>query len=604
MSTKVENAIKNSKPKGGNDNKKHQQPGAAAAAAAQLPDECDWRTIYPNDVTVAMRGQGADAKPEIIRRSKDGKGQYVHPSKDKSGKVLMTTTAAMRLSTLSLLAGAGNVGTGKEYKFHHGNCYFSIGLGVGNLGDGVDRPGLVETQRAYLARTNEIAQKLLGDLFDLKPQTWLLPIDRALDEARAELFGKFEDENGEKLENALDMPAVEEANPKAKKMVNDRGRELFIKRARRLPGAIVVENGVPRDPMAWVRRKVWPFANYDSTLDKMSQEQGPSVQKFPIDMAHWPAIYNEITDPKGKMRRTYQPLQYVDNSTGKALPRPDIELPFETRDPNTGKLRTEKRTVPDPFWDPCLKAPNGKLKESLVCTKLVWSLFRGPLQSGDNYGIHLKIAAPITIVLRVPRKEHIVLINETYATGMDNDNEEEEEAPKKEDAKDNSDDDDDSGEASGEKAAGADDDKKKKEAAEAGNADDDGYGEGKGKEMAPERSAAEIAREDDGFDSVLPNKSAKKRKSDEEEKDDEEQSTEEAAAAKKKKDAKRARQAAPPADEDDDENEQPKQISKKNRKQQDGDAEVPQSSGKTKKRRTVVAPLHNDLPDDATGLDD
>lgn len=595
MSSKVDNAIKNSKPKGGANNKKP----ANAAAAAQLPDECDWRTITPDDVTVSLRGTGTDIHPEIIRRSKDAKGQYVHSSKDKSGKVLMTTTASMRLSTLSLLAGAGNVGTGKEYKMHHGNCYFSVGLGVGNLSDGIDRPGLVETQRAYLERTSAIARKVLGDLFDLAPPTWALPIERAKTEARKELFAKFFNDDGTVLENDTDLQALEDSgNKQAQRAVNERARVLFINRARRLPGAIIVENGIPRDPMAWVRRKVWPFANYDGTTDKGSREQGPTLQKYPIDMAHWPGLYNEITDPKGKMRRQYQPLEYVDNSTGKPLPRPTIDLKFEVRDAETAKLRTETRTVPDPFWDPCLKAPNGKLKESLVCTKLVWSLFRGPVTGGDTYGIHLRIAAPITIVARGPRKGHVVLVNEDYATGMDADDDEEEVVEEQEVEDEVKKDDAD-------EPVADDDDGKEKAAAEK-KADEDGFGEGNAQEQPapPQRSAEEIAREDDdGFNDVQPQpkkqQPIKKRKADEEEQQDENEQQ----PPPEKKEVKRARQQAPPPpadDEEEQEDEQPKVIVKKKAITKPAAAAT---EAAPKKKKAVMPIIHNDMPDDVT-MDD
>lgn len=413
MSTQAQKAIKAVKAR------------AAATAASdaeavtrvpELPDN-HWTRVSTNDVAVVLRGK-TDKTVEVIRRTRAPNGQYLPPAKDP-GETLGTVTATCLLSQKSTMAGCGNVGTGKDFVIHLGNCNFNIGLTIGDLKEGKACKELTDKQPEFFDWTYAMSRHIMGSVFDLNAPLWKLPIENALKSARQDLYTKIKPKDDEGnpivLERYTDLVDIENADPAVKKRVHALAREMFIDKAKTLPGAeIVDENGVKRRRIFWVRRKCWKFANYKKETDSMSQEKGPI--ELPIDAEHWPQIDREMTDPKGKMRRKYSPIDYSDGSTGKPLLRPMIRVVASEIDPMTGESVKVAQTIENPFWDPCLKAENGKEKESLVAMKVIWSVYRGPKTSSDTYGLHLMLASPVSIVAQARKRTETVVV--AGATGF------------------------------------------------------------------------------------------------------------------------------------------------------------------------------------------
>lgn len=400
------------------------------AATQQTMDQtCDWTQITEDDVVAVLRGKGDKKTVEVIRRTKGPDGKYLDPKKD-GGEVLTTVLTTFLLSNKSTMSGAGNIGTGKDFKIHHGNAHFSIGLKIGNLKDRVPRreggEDLMERQRRCMARLLAIARKIMGSVFDLNAPQWKLPIDRAYGDARKALAPTFKDKEGKLMAaEYTDLPDLEENDAKAwdaekkewikiKEAVRNKAREMFIKNARSLPGEKSKEDNVERDPIIYVKRKCWPFKEFDPKTDTMSTEEGPSLVDNPIDLEHWPKIEQEMTDPKGKMRRKYNPIEYADGISGVPIPRPRVRVVVEEVDLLNGTRNKAVREIDDPFFDPCLVGASGSLRESLVALKAIWSVFRGPKTSSDNYGIHLKLASPVSIIDQIKRQAEIVVVKPEY----------------------------------------------------------------------------------------------------------------------------------------------------------------------------------------------
>ena len=409
---------------------KAKKKAAAAAAAGEegattaAPSEENniWRVIATKDVAVVQRGKDKNKTLEVIRRTKGPDGKYVNPKKD-SGEVFASIDATFRLSTKSSMAGEGNLGEGKDYEIHRGNCQYNVGCAKGNLKDGKPRPGLLEAQDACMEWNYAMSRHIMGCVFDLAPEGWEGPIAKAVTAAREQLFSKFKDASGREFQNYMQLEELEgedtPAGEEAHKRVMDLAREKFIDGAKSLPGAKKADrSGTVREPILWITRKVYPFEKFDPKRDAMSQEKGPVLSEYPSDLDHWMSIQEQMTDPKGRMRRKYSTIEYIDNDSKLPLLPNKVKVVEEKIDKVTGEKVRVAREINNPFFNPCLKTPSGKLAESLIACKKIWSVFRGPKGTNDNYGIHQKLASAITIVCKAKRKADNVIVEEDWATGV------------------------------------------------------------------------------------------------------------------------------------------------------------------------------------------
>jgi hypothetical protein len=386
-----------------------------------------WHDTTEDDVAAVWAREGKERRIKLVRRTKLPNGSY-KPLKHDSNSTLSTTTAALKPSTNSHLAGEGTLGEGKEFKIHRGNCKFDMTLMAKNMNDGVDRARLLEQQKACIERYAALSRKLMTDVFKLATPEWKGPRDAALAAARTKLFYELKDKH--KLKKESDMLKLYQDNDKVKKRVDAEACKIFVDKAYLLPGVPRTDDdGNEREPTLRTQRKVWKFKNYDPSRDSKSQAEGPAVETVPSDLDHWLQIEAAMTNPTGQMRREFNPLDYADGKTGAEIPRPLVPVKGERFDVEGNSVVVEKR-IPDPFFNPVFEGRGNRKYESLVATSLIWHLFRGPTDSNEKYGIHLIISAPISIMARVRRTREVVTIDEDYVTGftMDDDELSDEEA--------------------------------------------------------------------------------------------------------------------------------------------------------------------------------
>lgn len=403
MSTPAQRALNKSKKA---------NPAADVAPETKAPPHAEtaWETTKISDVTVVLRGKAGKEKLTVIRRSKGPDGRYLSPKTDPGG-MFMLDSPAMRLSSKSAIAGEGNLGI-KHGDFipHRGNCNYSCGLAIGGVRPGdtdVDK----EIQRAFIKKVYDISVRLMGDLFDLNPQKFKLPIDNAYLAARRENYKNYKNADGSVLKDIGELQALEQADKAVRTEIHAAAKAIFIEKAKPLPGSSKPgDDGVVREPMVWARKKVWAFENFNAERDGMSKETGPDYGLYPSSYETWMDVHAQMTDPAGKLHRKYQSVIYADARTGKPFPRPPKKVPKKKFDPKTNKEVVEEVVIPDPFYNPCMEDDNGDPLNALVATRLLFSVFRGAPTSGDNYGVHVNIAAALSVCARTKRDPNTVII--------------------------------------------------------------------------------------------------------------------------------------------------------------------------------------------------
>lgn len=391
-------------------------------------DQNDWQTVEAADYAVLVRAttKGGKKQTKAVRRSLERDGTYVSLKKQKTKSAAVIATPIMRVVSVSTLSGEGDVGTGKDYDIHRGNCHFNIGLACGQV-DGVTlKDGLLEEQVAWVKKVYAIGCYLLEQTFESGEEMWKRPVERAYTDARRELCSEFG------ARKPMQMIDIEEENEEARDKVKKRACELFIEGAKNIPGAPKADNNGEFDdndmPVVWATAKVWAWEDFDPARDSQSTESGPALDKLPSNKANWGRILDQMTGP---MRRKYKYLEYQDGSTMIDVPRPTIRIVRTTRDINTGAEVKHEKVVGDPFWNPVLESTKGKPLDTMVKTSLIFAVYRGPLQSDNTYGVKFYLGSKIAIAARRVRKTQMVpMANEGPVEGMttiDEDDEEQEE---------------------------------------------------------------------------------------------------------------------------------------------------------------------------------
>jgi len=358
----------------------------------------DWTKVKKEDFAVVFRseGKGGKKRTKVIRRSKDKEGNRVPLKKDKGGLAIVTT-AVMKVINKSYMAGEGNVGTGKDYDIHRGNCMYNVGLAVGDVADGPFKEGLEDEQRAFIAKIYEISCYLLGQVFELECDEWTKPRVRAFKDARRELCAELG------FKRPMELEEAEENDEELKERVHEHARKLFVAEAKGLPGA-KKDGDEERDPVLWATKKVWGWAHYDAKTDSQSTDTGPPIDKLPSTRENW----GKITEAMTEMRRKYNYLIYQNGRGGNEIRRPSVSVSKTHVDIETGKSSQVESKIPDPFWNPCLEGKNGKPYESLIKTTLIFQVYRGPMQSDNTYGVKVSLGSTIAIAKRKERKAQII----------------------------------------------------------------------------------------------------------------------------------------------------------------------------------------------------